>query len=206
MSSSGKLVVFEGADKTGKSSLTRAATEWLAGHGVETALLGFPGNELGTLGNLVHKVHHHPEDYNIGAMNPLSLQTLHIAAHIEAIEHTILPAIRSGAWVVLDRFWWSTLVYGLANNVDRRSLELLIEVERIHWAGVSPAIAFLIVRDSAIREEHPHESFGRLSSLYRELAKGEAHRHPVRVIENQCMAEALQTILRELEALPTDRP
>jgi thymidylate kinase len=122
----GKLLVFEGPDKTGKSSLAHGVTTWLEARGASPVLLGFPGNRPGTLGNLVYRVHHHPEDYGIRKLNPLSLQTLHIAAHIDAIEQVILPALRSGAWVVLDRFWWSTFVYGLAGNVDGRSLELLI--------------------------------------------------------------------------------
>ena len=78
---------------------------------------------------LFYNLHHAPETLNIKQMAPASLQLLHIAAHLDAIESTIIPALRSGTSVVLDRFWWSTKVYGLAAGANKRLLNAMIDVE-----------------------------------------------------------------------------
>ena len=93
------------------------------------------------MGRLVYDLHHDADDLGLGEINPTSLQILHIAAHVDAIEERILPALRTGAWVVLDRFWWSTWVYGLAFGVPENSLETMIELELLHWGEVKPGRA-----------------------------------------------------------------
>ena len=101
----GKLIVFEGADGIGKSVLSQRVAEHLRNNGVSCALLAFPGLEAGTLGRLVYELHHNAAKHGVEAIDPTSMQVLHIAAHIDAIEQKIRPALDSGTWVVLDRFW-----------------------------------------------------------------------------------------------------
>src|SRR5687767_12007738 len=113
----GRLFVLEGPDGAGKTILAKALVEQLNSRGTLYEYAAFPGIQEGTLGNMVYDLHHEPERYGITSIHPLSLQTLHIAAHIDAIEQRILPALRSGQSMVLDRFWWSTWVYGLAAGV-----------------------------------------------------------------------------------------
>ena len=118
----GRLIVFEGPDGVGKSTLAQALTNRLMAMGLSCEHLSFPGKEEGTIGSLVYDVHHRPAGYGIGAITAASLQALHIAAHLDAIEQRIVPALNEGRWVILDRFWWSTWAYGCAAGVDKATL------------------------------------------------------------------------------------
>ncbi len=142
----GKLIVFEGADGAGKTTLIQAVFDSLREAGVKVERLAFPGAEAGTIGRLVYDVHHQPESFGIGAITPASLQTLHVAAHIDAIQTRIEPALRSGACVLLDRFWWSTWVYGIVARVPTRILRPLIQFERAVWGATRPAMIIHLVR------------------------------------------------------------
>src|SRR2546430_8454291 len=46
--------------------------------------------------------------------------------------------------VVLDRFWWSAWIYGLAGQANKISLKTAIQAEAIHWRRIQPACLFLI--------------------------------------------------------------
>src|SRR5207249_4525469 len=109
----GKLIVFEGPDGSGKTTLSRLFADRARELGVPCDWFAFPGREGGTLGKHVYEIHHNLQTVGVKAINPASLQLLHIAAHIDALEGRILPALKQGRHIVLDRFWWSTLVYGV---------------------------------------------------------------------------------------------
>ena len=190
----GMLLVFEGPDNVGKTSLAQAVAKQLQRHHDKVLSLAFPGNEGGTLGSLVYGLQHHPEQYNIKDLDPLSRQAMHIAAHIDAIGRQILPALKDGSLVVLDRFWWSTLVYGLMDNVERHALELLVNVEQTRWGTVAPQVVFLVMRDSSLCPDETPSRFARLSELYRELAAKEAREYPVICIDNNDFGDSLLEI------------
>ena len=88
--------------------------------------------------------------FGISNLRATPLQVWHVAAHIDAMEATLLPALASGTWVVLDRYWWSTWVYGLLSGMDRGVLEALIEVERRCWGSTLPSLVALIELRSAL--------------------------------------------------------
>ena len=144
----GKLFVFEGPDGAGKSTLIENFFGKLINDGVSCVKLAFPGNTEGTLGKDVYDLHHKASP----RIHPTSLQILHIAAHIEVIERTILPALKQGKCVVLDRYWWSTWVYGMVDGANPLSIERMIEVEKLHWQGVRPTAVFLVQRDASLKE------------------------------------------------------
>jgi thymidylate kinase len=134
----GRLIVFEGPDGVGKSTLSRALVGRLREMGLNCDHLSFPGNEEGTIGHLVYEVHHNPASFGLTAITDASLQALHIAAHLDEIERRIMPALRGGSWVILDRFWWSTWVYGRAASVENPTLDALIQAELLHWRDIKP--------------------------------------------------------------------
>lgn len=144
----GRLIVFEGVDAAGKTTLCKELCASLRHEHQSVRDCHFPGTQKGTLGELVYRIHHlHSSEFGVPTIDPCSLQLLHIAAHIDAIESEIKPALLDGEWVVLDRFWWSTYVYGLDNGVRESQLQLMIEVERSAWGSTQPDIVFLV--DSA---------------------------------------------------------
>ena len=196
----GRLVIFEGPDGVGKTTLAKALVEQLTRRGMPCEYFSFPGREPGTLGHLVYEVHHDPGKFGVDHMEPASLQVLHVAAHLDAIGRRILPALEAGRSVILDRFWWSTVVYGIVGGVDRGVLDAMIELELNGWGGAKPDVAFLVTRRSPLQKEGSDERWRRLRDAYGELAREQATRHPVETVANEGpLDEALGQVLRALE-------
>lgn len=192
----GKLFVFEGPDDSGKTTLARAFLEYLRDEGVECDYYAFPGYEPATLGRLVYDLHHNPKAVGIESLTPTSLQILHIATHVDAIESRILPALKKGRTVVLDRFWWSTWVYGRVGGVSPKILRTMIKLEQFFWERTHPAIVFLIQRNtdaSACSKEYSR----RLSTEYTKIADHEDRYYPVIHIKNDgTVSEILAEVIR----------
>lgn len=141
-----RIIVFEGPDGVGKTTVAREVERKLRSRGVDCVLYAFPGAEEGTLGRHVYELHHGPQRFGLQGISPLALQTLHVAAHVDAIEHRIRPAFDRGATIILDRHWWSTWVYGLASGVTRARLRALLAFEHRVWDDMEPACVFLLRR------------------------------------------------------------
>lgn len=171
----GRLVVFEGCDGAGKSTIVRCVEEALRQRGVDCVARAFPGAESGTVGQLVYRLHHEPEAFAVPELTPLSLQTLHVAAHVDAIERRIAPAIEAGTWVLLDRYWWSTWVYGRVAGVSAKRLTALIEFERLVWGKIKPVPVILVTRGPANTP---------LERTYSQLARSERQRVEVVTLSN----------------------
>jgi thymidylate kinase len=145
----------------------------------------FPAKTAGTLGELVYRIHHHHADeFSIPSLNPCSLQILHIAAHIDVIQSSIKQAVSNGIWVVLDRFWWSTYVYGLASGVSEASLELMIQLEKEAWGELLPDILLLIDSHSPLRDDESDcVTWHSKRQIYANLLEREKGLYPCAVIE-----------------------
>ena len=201
MHKKGDLWIFEGPDGVGKSTLSTQFTARLKSYGVETDHWSFPGKEEGTLGQLVYNLHHNSAANGVKTLTAASLQTLHIAAHLDAIENRILPALKSGKTVVLDRFWWSTWTYGIVDGVSTQLLKSLLRVEHKQWEKVLPATVFLITRPHSWRTDEAEEKWQQLASTYRDLAATESKRYPVEMVPNG--EEGLESVLDRLMKLAT---
>ena len=196
MADIGKLFVFEGPDGVGKTTLAISFAEHLVSQRQECEFMSFPGRDPGTLGQHVYQLHHDVRRFGIESIRPLSLQMLHIAAHIDAVEARILPLLRSGRHVVLDRFWWSTWVYGTVAKANREALTAMINAERACWGQTQPSVAFLITRTSSLREVEVEGRWRELCEAYGELAKAERSQYPVHIVRNDsAVGEALYEII-----------
>jgi thymidylate kinase len=154
----GKLFVFEGIDHVGKTTIVSKTIDKLKEYGISCSSYSFPGNEPQTLGALVYDIHHHSSSYFSEAINPISLQILHIAAHIESIYKYIIPDIQAGKIVLLDRSWWSTYVYGLASGIDKKILKKIISPEEIIIKKLQVSRYFLIKRGNIISDYTPERT------------------------------------------------
>ena len=198
MMSLGRLIVFEGPDGIGKSTILREIATRLERSGRPVHRESFPGNGPGSLGALVYGLHHESSRHGVDGISPLALQALHIAAHLDSIENTILPALESGEIVLLDRFWWSAWVYGTAAKANEAALEMLVKAEQAVWKERIPEAIFLITRPQAFRAEHCQEQFDQYSQLYREVSLREQGRYPVFVVENNDLDKATSFIFERV--------
>jgi thymidylate kinase len=171
----GQLIVIEGPDGVGKTTLGRRLLDCLKSEGFKCRYVSFPGQEPGTLGRLVYDIHHTPEQFRLGSIDRTARQVLHIAAHINALHQSIRPALDSGEIVIMDRYWWSTVVYGRLESVDEQSIRLMIDLEQVHWSGYAPALIFLLDRISPARQEQTPELYERLRAEYASLAANDNH-------------------------------
>lgn len=206
MSNWGKLFVLEGPDGVGKSTLTRILTEHLNSTGVPCDYFSFPGREIGTLGRHVYDFHHNPEQFGVESIHPTSMQVLHIAAHVDAVERYILPTLKSGRSIVLDRFWWSTWVYGCVSGVNNRALEAMLDVEFAHWNTILPTTVFLLSRSSPIDRDMSITTWEKLSNAYSELVNEQKRYYSVQIIVNDgTITETLDQILEKITSLKDDQ-
>lgn len=187
---SGRLVIIEGPDGVGKSTLAEGLVDKLRNLGRDVVSLGFPGNEPGTLGKHVYRLHHAPNRFGIEQLNPTSLQVLHVAAHIDEIERVIAPSLVRGADVVLDRYWWSTWVYGRLSGVEMRSLKLMVDLELHHWGDKQPSVVFLVERENPEQKDLSSERWSTLRRLYGEIAQIEQGKYPIEQVSNDSETEA----------------
>ena len=189
----GRLFVLEGADGVGKGELSKRLVDFLASRGVPVRQVAFPGNESGTLGNLVYEIHHRPSSYGLGVIDPVALQVLHIAAHIDAITRFIRPELEQGVSVVLDRYWWSTWVYGVLSGVNKVVLDRMISLEKSVWRDLKPTVVWLVTRSTPLRVETG--KWGDIQELYVALAKTEAKETRIEKVSNDASIEASSDVI-----------
>lgn len=199
--SRGRLIIFEGVDAAGKTTLSKELCASLCREHRSVRQCHFPGARQGTLGELVYRIHHlHSSEFGVPTIDPCSLQLLHIAAHIDAIESEIKPALRDGEWVVLDRFWWSTYVYGLDNGVLESQLQLMIDVERNAWGSTHPDIVFLVDSTTPLRGDETNSSaWQRKRQSYNRLAVREDYIQKCIRLETGKGNNAKQRVMTEIQ-------
>ena len=108
----GRLIVFEGADGVGKTELAQRTAQLLTTIGCPFEYIPFPGRAEGSLGRFIYTLHHKPRELGVPYITATARQALHVAAHLDGLETLILPSLAAGTNIVLDRFWWSMMVYG----------------------------------------------------------------------------------------------
>jgi thymidylate kinase len=195
-----QLLIFEGPDGTGKTTLSLRLVEWLTSQEQRARYVSFPGRIEGSLGGLVYDIHHHPEQYGLHGLDPAAQQLLHIAAHIDTLNKTIIPALESGEIVVMDRFWWSTIAYGKVSGIDHEPLELMIDIELHHWSHHRPTAVFLLERAKPGRNEHSPQLYGRITEAYSNLVKSERGKYPIHCVPiNGSVEESFDHILSLLQ-------
>ena len=197
----GRLVVFEGVDAVGKTSLCNDLCQSLEEMHLPHQRVHFPGKDSGTLGELIYQIHH--RQFDMPSVDPCTLQLLHIAAHVDIIETTIKQSVAKGDWVVLDRFWWSTYVYGLDSGVGQESLELMIEIEKNAWEDLVPDVLLLVDAESPLRDDEANcAAWHRKRELYHQVLDREQDQYCCVVIQTtegeEARRHASGIILREV--------
>lgn len=181
-----RFITFEGGEGTGKSTQAAKLASRLQSLGLAVLLTQEPGGSPGA--EIMRHV------LLSGAAKPLGPEAeamLFAAARADHVKCTILPALRSGKWVVCDRFADSTRVYqGVLGTVDERLIKAL---ERVSIGDLHPDLTFVLdlpvplaLQRAAQRrssgsiadrfEAEQDEYHERLRDAYRALAAAEPHR------------------------------
>lgn len=166
-----KLVVFEGVDGVGKTTLADALARYYRHVFPQLPVSSgsFPGAMLGTLGEWVYRLHHGEiEGFSPESIAPPALQLLHVAAHVDGILSWISPALENGH-VILDRYWWSTYAYARTSMASNDAWAL-VAAEHPFWQKLPFPIIFYVTRTVSLKgDEIDARRHELLDRHYREL-------------------------------------
>ena len=153
---SGMFIVFEGIDGSGKSTQAKMLKEALERNGIDALLTKEPTD--GPIGQIIRK----------GLRNEMNLsmrtlQLLFTADRSYHLENTIIPALRRGKVVISDRYFYSTIAYGM--------LELEKEwLKKINSKFLEPDVVLFIDTDPEISLQRLSTS-GKIKEKFEELDK-----------------------------------
>ncbi|MFL6475765.1 MAG: dTMP kinase [Nitrososphaera sp.] len=118
MATRGKIIVIEGTDKAGKGSQSRMLAETLKTLGKICVILDFPDYTT-PIGIEIKAFLESKRDY------PTEVKHLLFSANRWEKKKEIESMLENGTIVVMNRYWQSNLVYGVANGMDLNWLLLL---------------------------------------------------------------------------------
>ena len=107
----GKLIVLEGLDASGKTTQVKLLAEELIKRGKKIYLTKNPTRE-GEIGNLIHRILQREVK-----IPPVAIQYLYTADR-ETQQEEIKEHLKNGEIVIMDRYFWSSVPYGLADLKD----------------------------------------------------------------------------------------
>ncbi|MBM3902026.1 MAG: thymidylate kinase [Verrucomicrobia bacterium] len=130
----GKLIVIEGADGSGRSTQISRLVEWLEGTGHATLQVGLKRSTL------VSEQLEQAQQGNILSRTTLSL--FYATDFADQLEHAMLPALRAGAVVLADRYIYTLMARDLVRGMDERWLRNLYGIalvpDAVFYLEVSP--------------------------------------------------------------------
>jgi dTMP kinase len=201
----GKLISIEGLDGAGKTTLTGDLRAELRRRGVQAQLLREPGGV-----QAAEEIRALVKDPS-ARISARAEALLYAAARAQLVEEALEPLLKSGAWVLLDRFVDSSLAYQGAGR--RLGLEAIRTINAFATAGLTPDRTLLLrINPATARarshgrgaldrlELEPGDFFTRIAEAYDELSRAEPDR--IRVIDaEQPPTVVLSAALNELADL-----
>jgi len=119
----GRFIVFEGPDRSGKSTQVRLLANWLAKKELKTVLTREPGGA---------RVPEAIRDILLDTKNtiaPLTELLLYEAARAQHTADVIVPALKAGKIVISDRFTMATTAYqGYGRELDLKMVQTLNDI------------------------------------------------------------------------------
>jgi len=135
---SGSLIVIEGMDGSGRSTQISLLQEWLESEGFSVQTSGLRRSNLvgRDIDQLLAK----------NAVTRLTLALMYSTDFFDQVEHRIVPALKSGAVVLADRYVFTLITRGVVRGINRDYLSGLYAMAlRPHltfWLNVRPETAF----------------------------------------------------------------
>jgi dTMP kinase len=152
----GKLIVFEGIDGSGKTKHLMRTVKWLQQQGYQVLALCEP-----TYGPPGLKLRNSAQEGRLSAEEELNL---FLEDRRWNVEKNILPALQSGKIVLLDRFYYSSIAYQGARGLDPE------EIRRRNEAfAPTPDRVLLFDVESEIAVERIQQKRGDSPNLFEKL-------------------------------------
>jgi dTMP kinase len=117
MNVSGKFLVIDGPDGSGKSTQLTLLTEWLGTQGADVLTARDPGGTA-----IGERIRHVLLDYDLATMEPRCETLLFMASRAQLVGEIIRPALERGQTVVCDRFISATYAYQGAAGFPRQTV------------------------------------------------------------------------------------
>ncbi len=131
---SGRLIVVEGADGSGRSTQIERLVEWLEARGHATTQVGLKRSTL------VAEELDAAKDGNILSHTTMSL--FYATDFADQLENIILPALRAGFMVLADRYIYTLMARDLVRGIDEVWLRNLYGIalvpDAVFYLKVSP--------------------------------------------------------------------
>src|SRR6266540_5900481 len=131
---SGKLIVVEGADGSGRSTQIARLVEWLEGCGHATVQVGLKRSTL------VSEELEKAKQGNI--LSHITLSLFYATDFADQLENIILPALKAGFMVLADRYIYTLMVRDLCRGMDEKWLKNLYGIalvpDAVFYLNVSP--------------------------------------------------------------------
>jgi dTMP kinase len=131
---SGKLIVVEGADGSGRSSQITRLVQWLEGGGHATVQVGLKRSSL------VSEELEKAQNGNILSRTTLSL--FYATDFADQMENIILPALKAGFMVLADRYIYTLMARDMVRGMDEMWLKNLYGIamvpDAVFYLNVSP--------------------------------------------------------------------
>jgi dTMP kinase len=130
----GKLIVVEGADGSGRSTQIARLVEWFEGSGHATVQVGLKHSTL------VSEELEKAKQGNILSHTTLSL--FYATDFADQLENSIIPALRAGFMVLADRYVYTLMARDMVRGMDEAWLKNLygiaLEPDAVFYLNVPP--------------------------------------------------------------------
>jgi dTMP kinase len=138
----GRFVVLEGGDGSGKSTQLPRLAAWLRNRGVEVVLTREPGGTA--LGQALRGLVLDGEE----SIDPVAEALLMAADRAQHVAEVVRPALGHGAWVLADRHVPSSLVYqGVVRGLG---VDAIASVSRWATGGLTPDLVIVLDVDDSV--------------------------------------------------------
>lgn len=166
---SGKFIVFDGPDGSGKSTQVQRFALWCSKEGLSVKEVREPGGTL--IGEQVRQILLDPANRD---MTLACEMLLYMASRAQLMKQEIIPALKMGEVVIADRFVSATLVYqGIAGGLPLKWIEHVAEVA---LGGCVPDLTLIFDVDNETASKRLNPLLDRMEqkgdSFHKKVQKG----------------------------------
>ena len=187
------IIVIEGGDQAGKKTQTRLLAKALKRRKIKTVIFNFPDYKT-PIGKEIAKYLNGEKKYN-----PQVIHCLLSANRWEKLNE-ILEAQSKNSILIMNRYYQSNLIYGLANGMKREWLENLDaglpKADLVILLDVTQKESFRRKKTKRDKFEKNEEFLKKISKIYRTTAK---NKHWKIINASQSKQKVHEDILRVLK-------